>query len=212
MAAKQEGKIEIVAAPGDVYRLAFEEFGKAFGIHVDLMVGNGASDIVPRVLTERQAGQYLWDVVAHTPVTTFNGYRPAGALDPLRPQLFLPDVLDDSKWVHGFEAGWADKDKTYDYAFVTNINYVAFVNRSVIPQSQLNTMDQLWDPEWKGKIAIQDPRVPSSGSGVISVLYVVKGADKLRSLLNDQQVAPTNDRRQLGEWLVRGQYPIALGF
>ncbi|HLY66407.1 MAG TPA: substrate-binding domain-containing protein, partial [Chloroflexota bacterium] len=71
--------------------------------------------------------------------------------------------------------------------------------------------DQLWDPAYKGKITSFDPRIPSVGTLVASGVLVSKGEDKLRSLYGDQQPVLTQDRRQLAEWLVRGQYPLALG-
>src|SRR5207249_89299 len=85
-----------------------------------------------------------------------------------------------------------------------------YVNRDFVPESQLNKLDQLWDPKWKGKVAWQDPRVPSAGALAAATWLQSKGEDKLRAFMRDEQPALTRDFRQLVEWLVRGQYPISV--
>jgi iron(III) transport system substrate-binding protein len=72
--------------------------------------------------------------------------------------LILPDATDNSKWRGGFDAGWSDTGKSLVYAFVSAVDWTAYVNRSIVAKAQLNKIDQLWDPKWKGQIAMQDPR------------------------------------------------------
>src|SRR5581483_8380980 len=210
-AAKQEGSVSIISAPGDVYRQVFDVFQQKYGISVEVQVGNGQADLVPRIDNERKAGQYRWDVVVHSARSMFQGYKPLGALDSLRSALILPEVLDDSKWLDGFAGGWADLDSSLVYSFVRGAEPSARINRAVIPESQLSTVDQLWDPRWKGKMAWLDPRVPTGGQAVAVTIFATKGPDKLRTILRDQDPVLTQDRRQLGEWVVRGQYPIGFG-
>ena len=44
-------------------------------------------------------------------------FKPAGALDPLRPALILPEVKNDKEWIGGFDSGWADTEKKLFYTF-----------------------------------------------------------------------------------------------
>ncbi|HLY66845.1 MAG TPA: extracellular solute-binding protein [Chloroflexota bacterium] len=211
-AAKQEGKLAaVVNPPVDVYRPLYESFQSTFGIQVEELPLGGRPDLVSRIGSERSAGQFLWDVVVHSPGTLFDAAKPIGALDPLPPALFLPDAIDDSKWRGGFGAGWYDLDKSLAYSFVGYVYWTAYVNRQLVPQEQLSKIDQLWDPKWKGKIAIQDPRASGAGSSALAVWLAAKGEDKLRQFLTDQQPVPTLDKRQLAEWVLRGNYPIAIG-
>jgi len=211
-AAKQEGKVAVeVNPPIDVYRPLYDAFQKKYGITVDLIAFSGSADLVPRLKAERDAGQYNWDVIVHAPITLFAGAKPLGALDPLRPALILPEALDDSKWFKGFEAGWYDSGKSLAYSFVGYLFFNTYVNRQVVSPAQFSKIDQLWDPQWKGKIAIQDPRVPSAGSAGTATWLAAKGEDKLRAFFRDQQPVLTQDKRQLAEWVVRGQYPIGVG-
>ncbi len=209
--AKQEGQVAIMTAPGDGIRLAFMEFQKTYGIQVNIVTGAGTSDLVPRVKAERQAGQYLWDVAVSAPVVVHSGFKPLGALDPLRPALIAPGVTDDAKWARGFDGGWVDRDKTSAYSFVHYLTWNVWVNRGLVPAAQLNKLEQLWQPEWKGKIAMQDPRSPSAGSGVLGIWLYNKDEAKLRSFLQTAQPTLTQNGRQLADWLVKGQYPISIG-
>lgn len=210
-AAKQEGTVTVIVPPGDVYRAFADVFQTKYGIQVQLIVGNGNADIVPKVQDERTAGQYVEDVIAHSPGAQFAGLVPIGAQDPLVPALILPEVLDDAKWLHSFQSGWADLAQTMTYDFAGFAQPTVRINRAVVPESALSTLDDLWDPAWKGKVALFDPRIGGAGQQAISVWLLTLGADRLRDFLQNQQPALTQDRRQLGEWLVRGEYPMGIG-
>lgn len=110
----------------------------------------------------------------------------------------------------GFDGGWADDGKSLADTYVYQVGWSANVNRSFTPESKLNKLDQIWDPQWKGKIAWLDPRIPSARAEVAGVLLLSTREDKLRALMRDQTPALTQDRRQVAEWLIRGNYPIAI--
>src|SRR5579862_9812485 len=54
-AAKGEGKVGVLTSPGDDIRQYFDAFQKEYGISVELLVGNGNADLVPKVDAERKA-------------------------------------------------------------------------------------------------------------------------------------------------------------
>jgi ABC-type Fe3+ transport system substrate-binding protein len=210
-AAKQEGTVGVVSSSGEWARQYFDAFQAKYGISVNLLQVSSQAALVPKIDVERKAGIYSWDVAIQPPPNLYNGLKPLDALDPLRPALLLPEVLDDSHWAKGFDDGWSDADKAFVYSFVGQVNWAVRVNRSVVPESQLNRLEQLWEPQWKGKVAWQDPRQLVSGIGPAASIWKLKGEDKLRSILTDQQPGLTQDQRQLAEWTIRGQYPIAIG-
>jgi iron(III) transport system substrate-binding protein len=210
-AAKQEGVVSVVIPPGDGYRRVYEAFQNKYGIRTELMAGAGQADLVPKLSTERGAGQYLWDVAAHSPSMIFQGLKEVGALDPLRPAFIRPDVVDDSKWINGFDAGWADIDKSVTYTYVHYLDYSMQVNREVVPEAELNRLDQVWDPKWKGRVAWLDPKIPSGGARIAGTLMLAKGEDRLRALYLAAEPITTRDRRQIAEWVIRGRYPIGVG-
>src|SRR5581483_155280 len=115
-AAKKEGSLSLVTYPGTQFRKFADVFEKAFpGITVD-QTGNNASTIVPKIIQERQAGVYSVDVLLSSVTTPLLNLRPANALEPVRPLLFRPDIMDDSVWNGGYEAGFLDKEKKMMYA------------------------------------------------------------------------------------------------
>jgi iron(III) transport system substrate-binding protein len=209
-AARQEGKVVLFGPPGAANREAMLSFQKAYPeIQVELTGGQVGRDLVPRLLSERQAGQYLWDVYVGAPSSAYLELKPTGAVAPLRPALLRPEVLDESKWLGGFQDGWMDLDHERVYAFSLNLNWTVYVNRQLVPANELREVDELWDPKWKGKIAMIDPSGAGPGARVFGTLLLTKGEDKVRALFQ-QDVALTRDGRQHAEWLVRGRYPIAL--
>ena len=60
----------------------------------------------PGVAIERSAGQYLWDVFDSGPNTGYSAIK-AGLLDPLLPELILPEVNDPAVW-----GGWTTPSTT----------------------------------------------------------------------------------------------------
>jgi iron(III) transport system substrate-binding protein len=113
-------------------------------------------------------------------------------------------------WLGGFQRAFLDSEKQYIFSFQAESTPSVYVNRDLVPESELNSVKALLDPRWKGKIAIHDRRIDGAGNGRIAVWIGLLGEDFARSILS-QEVAVTQDGRQLAEWLVRGRHPIAIG-
>jgi ABC-type Fe3+ transport system substrate-binding protein len=212
-AAQKEGEVNLAGPPGDAFREAMVAgFAKLHPkIKVELLGGRGGEKVA-RILRERQAGVYGWDLYISGPTSALTAFKPAGALDPLKPALILPEVKNDNEWIGGFDAGWADSEKKFFYVFGgTLAGDNIYVNRDLVAVNDLRSAPDLLNPKWKGKIVIQDPRVEGKGLTDMLVISLAYGEDVPRKLLRDQKPVVTRDRRQLVEWLVRGRYPIALG-
>src|SRR3954465_12037284 len=106
--AKQEGAVVVHGAPGKTYNAALvAAFNKSYPeIKVQFSGAANAVDM-PKVLRERQAELYGWDVWISGPSTAVGVLKQAGFFDPL-PSVLRPDITDDSKWINGFESGWMD--------------------------------------------------------------------------------------------------------
>jgi iron(III) transport system substrate-binding protein len=209
-AAKKEGKLALLSPAGDVYRQVWDAFQKRYGIQVEVFAASPASALISRVQAERAAGKFLWDVAVYAPTSLYTVFKPRGWLEPIRPSLVLPEVLDSTKWIGGFEDGFLDVEKTYVYGFVKYLNWNADINRNLVPESELSKFDQLWDSKWNGKILMYDP-LTGLGDNITAVWLKTGGAEKLRRFFRDQRVNTTQDRRQMAEWVVRGRYPIGVG-
>lgn len=210
-AAKKEGRVVIAGAPGDTHREALgDNFAKAYpGIGVEYN-GMSGRDSVPRIVRERKADLYAWDVYIGGPTSALGGLKPLGAFDPLRPALIRPEVVDDSKWHGGFQDGFMDTEEKLFYAFDGTVTLVVHVNRDVIPKGELRSAKELIDPKWAGKIVWEDPRFEGAGLNAGLIFSLSYGEDFLRRLLREQKIVYTRDRRQMAEWAVRGRYPIVI--
>src|SRR5262249_5535895 len=70
------------------------------------------SQVTPRLLAEQKNGVYNFDVMMAPTSNAVTSLSPAGAFQPLRPFVTLPDALDDARW-HGGFAMWAEKDDQF---------------------------------------------------------------------------------------------------
>ncbi len=212
-AAEAEKQVGIAGPPGDAFRAAIvDSFQKAYPkIKVELMGGTGR-DKVARILRERSAGVYEWDLYISGPTSALAAFKPVNAFDPFRPMFVLPEVKDDRNWIGGLDDGWADVDKKLYYTFAGSLaGDNVHVNWDVIPSGQIKSPQDLLDPKWAGKIVMQDPRVEGKGLNDALVLSLAYGENFVRKLFREQKIVFTGDRRQLVEWVVRGRHPVAIG-
>lgn len=209
--AKKEGRLIIAGAPGDTYRKALTAgFEKS---HPEIRleyVGMSGRDAVPKIVRERQASLYQWDIYIGGPTSALAGLKPMGAFDPLRPALIRPEVFDDGKWLGGFQDGFVDLEGKLFYAFDGTVSQPVHVNRDVVPHGELKSAKELLDPKWAGKIVWEDPKYEGAGLNAGLDFSLAYGEDFLRRLLREQKIVYTRDRRQIAEWAVRGRYPVAV--
>ena len=208
-AAKKEGKVVIAGPNYALWTKGLKTFEQAYpGIQVELTEFN-SRDFWVKLATERKAGQYLWDMRIGGPDPQVFDALKAGELAPVAP-LLAPDVANPTNWLGGQDGLYADSAHQTLLSFVAEAGYAAYVNRDIIPESALKTEDQLLDPRWAGKIAIQDP-TGGAGLGSLTTMYTVHGEQYVKDLLSKQHLTVTRDQRQEAEWLVRGTYPIGIG-
>jgi ABC-type Fe3+ transport system substrate-binding protein len=208
--AKQEGVVVVKGAPGTNYRAALVTAFNA--AHPDIKVqfsgGAGAAEI-PKVIRERQAGIYAWDVWIGGPTGALGQLKDTGFFQPLE-SILRPEVKADDKWTGGFAAGWMDNDQTIFYAFDGTVQQTIQVNWDVVPRDSLRTLPDLLKPEFAGKIVWLDPRQTGTGNGTSQTILGNLGMDGLIALYK-HNVVYTKNPQQIGEWVVRGRYPIGIG-
>ena len=205
-AAKREGKLRVLTLVGSGYRKGVEAFERAFpGIQVELESFTTASLWIPKVVAEREAGIYNWDVLQTPPQSVLISFRPTGGLDPIRPHIFRPDVTDNKAWRDGFESGFADKDKSLAYLMSAELAPRIFVDANQVNPGELKSIKDFLDPKWKGKILWSDVRTGATYPIMLAIRNAV-GDDVVKRLMVDQQPAFSRDARQIVEALVRGRY------
>src|SRR5262245_39803643 len=210
-AAKKEGKVAINTFTGQAYGRILKLFARAYP---EIKVDHSSLepvDFSPRIINERKAGVYTWDVATMPTSTALQVLKPAGVFDPVRPAIIAPEARSDASWRGGFEAGFLDKDKRLAYAFTLVRSVGLFVNADKVAVAELKSFSDLLGPQWKGKIAISDPRVIGSTFWPLTIARLKIGDGIMKQPLVDPDPVLSRDRNQLTEFMVRGRYPIAIG-
>jgi iron(III) transport system substrate-binding protein len=209
-AAKKEGKVVVNTFPGDGYKRALKTFSQAYPDIKLEHTGLHSQDFAPRVIQERQASLFTWDVALIPTSTALQVLRPAGVWDPVRPAIVLPEVKDG--WEGGFERGFAlVKDRALCYGFVAVRGGGVTINTDLVKEDQVRGLKDMLDPRWKGKLLLPDVRVMGDSFWPMTAARLNMGDDIIKKLFVDQEPVLSRDNRQVAEFMVRGRYPIALG-
>ncbi|HZS02012.1 MAG TPA: extracellular solute-binding protein [Chloroflexota bacterium] len=207
--ARREGTVVFSGPPTpEVRAQVTARFKERFGVDVEYL-GGRRGDLVNRLRAERAAGLYTVDVVVGGATTIVAEFYPEGLIDPVRPVLIHPDVIDPTKWTPG-KLWFLDPDDQYALRLVNNVSPALAVNTTRVQPSEITSVYDLLKPQYRGLIAQDDPTVSGSGSNTAAALQIKLGEDFIHRLYADQQVGFTRDRRQLADWLGRGTYPIVL--
>ena len=209
-AAREEGKVVISGPPSQELRRALPAaFKERYGITVDYL-GGRSTEAAARMRAERQAGIHSIDVIfAGIQSMALTFYREK-MLQPLKPALVLPEVLDGSKWKLG-KLWFSDPDDQYILRLANSVTTMFHINTRQVKPGEIRAVKDLLNPKWKGKIALQDPTIPGSGSNQAAHLYFQHGEDFVKQLYVDQKPMVSRDTRQLTDALARGTHPITLG-
>lgn len=209
-AAKQEGRVAITGPGGPEARDALTgPFTKKFGIAVDFIGGSGRTT-APRVLTERRARQYLWDIYIQGTTTGLTSLIPTGAFDPLEPALILPEVKDPKYWRGG---GIEFVDERRQLMVMTpSYRGTIFVNTNLANPDEFTSYKSLLDPKWKGKILVDDPRKSGPGNATFLFFYLHPelGMDFIKAFARQKPIMLKNYRQEV-DLVAQGKYPILLG-
>jgi iron(III) transport system substrate-binding protein len=211
-AAEEEGQVSLyIAGYGKV--IESEEFQKAYPkIKVMSVTGSG-TQLSQRIVAERRAEKFLADVYNGGGNSLYQVLYLNKILDPIKPALVLPEVLDLSKW---WEAKHKYVDKEGEYIFLYEGNVSGGGNPSFNSQ-QINPADfkSYWNflsPTLKGKIVSVDPRKVRGAGGSWGFIYYNPelGERFIRRLYGEMDVSMVGDLRQAVDWLANGKVALCL--
>jgi iron(III) transport system substrate-binding protein len=208
-AAKKEGKVVVAGSPDPVMRNEIiPKFTARYGIPVEFIAGR-SSQIVSRVETERSAGIYSVDVFLAGPDTTAIELYGNKMIDPVRPLLILPEVIDGSKWKTG-KAWFVDPEERFVVRPFSSVATLLFINTNHVKPDEMRAAKDLLNPKWKGKISTEDPTTTGAGANLAARFYTQIGEEFVKALYIDQKPVRTRERRQMSDSLARGTQPICL--
>jgi len=205
-AAKQEGAVRIYAVIGPAQQEAIKKgFMAAHGINIEFLSGRGR-DLRARILTERQTGLHLADIYWDAAPSMLRELKPVGAIDPMKPLLVLPEVVDPLVWYGGRHL-YADKEERCAIALCYFPNLSVVVNTNLVKPEDIKTNSDLLNPKWKGKIVLYDPTIGGPGMVWFSLVSKALG-DEFMEKFAKQEPVISRDPRQMVEWVVRRKYSI----
>ena len=208
-AAKKEGSVVVAGSPDPVMRNELiPKFMARFGIPVEFLAGR-SSEMAARVRTERAAGIYSIDVFLSGPDTTANNLYGEKVIDPLKPMLILPEVVDPSKWKKG-KPWFVDPEERFVLRPFSSVASLFFINTDYVKPAEMRSVKDLLNPKWRGKISTEDPTTTGAGANLASRFYNQLSEEFVRKLYIDQKPVSTRERRQFTDWLARGTQPICL--
>jgi ABC-type Fe3+ transport system substrate-binding protein len=210
-AAKAEGRVILAGYPTDEARLASTEvFEQRHGITVQYEPMGGARGpaLVERIRTEREAGQYRWDVYIGGSPTILSSFKPMGALQPIGPALLLTEVSDAKQWRRGLE--FLDSEQSA-LVMMPQTQEGLLINSRLVRPGEIQAYRDLLDPKWKGQLIIHDPRITGPGLSRFAFLYARPdlGPDYIQALARQEPVLLRDGRQEL-DLLGQGKYPICI--
>jgi len=208
-AAKKEGKVVVSIPTSAALRKEFEAGfkGKFPGIEMELNVGRGSANI-NKIVEEYKAGARTADLHIGGTTSIITGLLANELLEPVMPSMLLGEVRDEKNWWGGHL--WTDNAKKYIYTFTAYMTETIWYNSDLVKPEEISSWDSLLEPQWKGKIAILDPRTPGSGESTWAFLWRIKGEPFLAKLVGQEMLVGRN-QRQLAEAVARGKSAISIG-
>ena len=112
---------------------------------------------MPRIIAERRAGKYLADLYSGgLGGRSFFDFLKTGVLDPIKPLMILPEVVDGSKWLNG-ENYYADSEKQFVFMYEGSVAGVGLhYNTNLVDLKEFKSYWDLLNPKWKGRILLYE--------------------------------------------------------
>lgn len=210
-AAKREGEVAIYGPHNPAYQQIWAIFQKSYpDIKFNFVPGKG-SEHVQRIVAERRAGKYLADLIMGGS-STYAGFAP-GTLEPLEPQVILPEVADAANWFEG-SFHFADPQNRAGLIISGEIGTRrGSYNTKLLDPKEVRSWWDLLEPRFKGKIVTFDPRIAGGGGETFLFFHYTPalGEKFITRLLTETDILMTRDLQQGTNWLASGKVIFQIG-
>ena len=211
-AAEKEGRLVIYGPKGiDQQRLYTDVFQQTFPkIKINYTPGR-ISEIISRIMAEQRAGIRQADLVLGGTDILLGTLKDKGFLQPIRPILISPEVLDTSAWFKR-KLWFADTEDKFVAMWRAVPYTAACINTNLIKANELKSYWDLLNPKWKGKIVSQDLRIGSARNQMYAI-YVRGdlGPKYLTRLYSEMDITISRSLPQISDWIAADKFAIALG-
>jgi iron(III) transport system substrate-binding protein len=209
--AKKEGEVRLWGDQEITHPEIIAGFSKEYPFIKPVTVTGRVGDLMPRIVAERRAGKHLADLYSGgLGGRSFFDFHKAGVLDPIKPLLILPEIIDTSKWLNG-EHYYADTEKQFIFMYEGSVAGVGLhYNTNLVDLKEFKSYWDLLSPKWKGKILLFERPAVGSPSVVRFYHHGQLGPEFVKRLFSEIDVTVSQDRRQSSDWLASGKFPICI--
>ncbi|MBI4333919.1 MAG: extracellular solute-binding protein [Chloroflexi bacterium] len=206
--ARKEGSLNIYTPAGGDFRAQVgKAFKDKFGVSIEWTAAK-AQELPTKLFTERRAGLYLADFMLGSVSSQMMLLKPQGLLDPIKPMLVLPEVLDEKVWFGG-RLPWIDNEKMYTVNPILAPSLRVSINTSLVKPDEIKSYNDLLDPKYREKILFENPTVGGKASRTFSEFVIMMGPDFWKKLAANRPVM-VEDEALGAQWLAHGKYPILI--
>jgi len=211
-AAEEEGALVIYMT--QAFEPAFRKgFQKKFPkIKISMVTGRGP-ELSQRVMSLRRAEKFAVDLYVSGNISPLTVFHRAKILEPIKPFLLLPEVLDTSGWYEG-KHHYDDPENRFIFVFegTPRSGEITFNTKMVNP-SEIKSYWDFLNPKWKGKIVSVDPLLsgPISAAQIFFYKHPDLGAEFIRRFHADTDITILRSNEQLMDWLSAGKYAFGIG-
>jgi iron(III) transport system substrate-binding protein len=206
-AAEKEGEVTIYGQPRAGVGKAILAFKDAYPKIKINFVGGSGSDLAKKIMAEKRAGRHLVDLAIGGGGTMVLVYHKAGLLQPIPPQLILPEVVDQTKW-------WSNKhlysDPEGQHVFMAQGDAgsgLAAINTNFVKPGEIQSWWDLLAPKYRGKFVMTDPDSAGNIGNWRFIYYSPDlGPKFIRRLLTETQVTFAENEHQMMDWVGAGKY------
>jgi iron(III) transport system substrate-binding protein len=208
-AAKKEGQVTVYIYR---YERLLDDFRKEYPDIKTVSVTGRGNELTNRIMAERRAGKFIADVYSGGTNSLYNTLYKGKALDPIKPALIVPEVVDQSKW-YGNEHRYADPEGKYIFAFIASASNAQLAyNTKMVDPKEFKSYWDVTNPKWRGKIVSLDPRDTGLGATMQFYYYSPEiGPDYMRKFFGGMDITYAKNFRQMTDWLAQGKFAICMG-
>lgn len=209
--AKREGEVRLWGDQEITHPDIAAAFNRRYSYIKVVTVSGKVGDLMPRIIAERRAAKYLADLYSGgLGGRAFFDFMRAGVLDPIKPALILPDVVDASKWLNG-EHHYADSEKQFVFMYEGSVAGVGlYYNTDLVNPREFKSYWDILKPKWKAKILLFE-RLGAGSPSIVRFYHNPQlGPEFIRRLLREMDLTVSQERRQATDWLGRGNYSLCI--
>jgi iron(III) transport system substrate-binding protein len=208
--AKKEGEVRLWGDMEITHPDIAAAFNRDYPFIKVVTISGKVGELMPRIIAERRAGKYLADLYSGGlgGRAFFDFYR-AGVLDPIKPALILPEVVDESKWVNGSHH-YADPENGYIFMYEgTPASTGLYYNTKLVNPKEFSSYWDLLGSKWKRKILIFE-RLGAGSPSLVRYYYNSQLGSQFLRRLSETDLTISQERRQATDWLGSGKFPLCI--